>query len=43
MGEFVVAHEVAHQWWNVVVGNDSINNAWVDEALTNYYALIYYE
>ena len=41
--EFIVAHEVAHQWWNTVVGSDSINSAWIDESLTNYFALIYFD
>lgn len=41
--ESTVAHEVAHQWWNTVVGNDSINSGWTDEALTNYFTLLYYD
>lgn len=41
--EFVVAHEVAHQWWYNLVGNDQPNEPWVDEALTNYTAILYYE
>ncbi len=34
--EFVVAHEVAHQWWNAVVGSDSKQHPFVDEALANH-------
>ena len=41
--EFIVAHEAGHQWWNAVVGSDSINSAWVDESLTNYFSLIYFD
>ena len=41
--EFVVAHEVAHQWWNAVVGSDSKNHPFVDEALANHSAVLYFE
>jgi hypothetical protein len=38
-----VAHEVAHQWWYNVVGNDVIDEPWLDEGLTTYSAGIYFE
>lgn len=41
--EYVVAHEVAHQWWYGIVGNDQVNEPWLDEALTEYSTLLYYE
>ena len=41
--EFVVAHEVAHQWWNAVVGSDSKLHPFVDEALANHAAIVYFE
>ena len=41
--EFVVAHEVAHQWWYGLVGNDQVNAPWLDEALTQYSAVLYFE
>ncbi len=41
--DFVVAHETAHQWWYSVVGNDVIREPWLDEALTNYSASLYWE
>ncbi|MCL2811197.1 MAG: M1 family metallopeptidase, partial [Clostridia bacterium] len=41
--EFVMAHEVAHQWWYAQVGNDQIRSPWLDEALAEYSALLYYE
>ena len=37
------AHEVAHQWWYNVVGNDIYDDPWLDEALTTYSSLIYLE
>ncbi len=41
--EFVVAHEVAHQWWYGLVGNDQVNAPWLDEALAQYSAVLYFE
>jgi len=41
--EWLTAHEVAHQWWMVVVGNDQIDEPWLDEALTQYSTMLYYE
>jgi hypothetical protein len=38
-----VAHEVAHQWWYNVVGNDVFAEPWLDEALTSYTSSMYYE
>lgn len=40
--DFVVAHEVAHQWWNAVVGSDSKRHPFVDEALANHSAVHYF-
>lgn len=41
--EFVVAHEVAHQWWYNLVGNDQVDEPWLDEALANYSTVLYFE
>jgi len=41
--EFVTAHEVAHQWWYSMVGNDQVNVPWLDESLTNFSTVYYYE
>lgn len=41
--EVTVAHEVAHQWWYSVVGNDEVDEAWVDESLAAYSEIIYYQ
>ncbi len=34
----VVVHEVAHQWWYNVVGNDVLREPWLDEGLASYSA-----
>lgn len=39
----VIAHEIAHQWWYGVVGNDQVNEAWMDEGLTEYTTTVFYE
>jgi len=41
--DFVVAHEVAHQWWYSLVGNDQVNHPWLDESFVGYSTLLYYE
>ena len=41
--EFATAHEVAHQWWYSAVGNDVLEEPWLDESFANYSAIIYYE
>lgn len=38
---FIVAHEVAHQWWHALVGNDSITAPVVDEPLAQFSACHY--
>ena len=37
------AHETAHQWWGAVVGSDQTENAWQDEGLAEYSALLFFE
>lgn len=39
----VIVHEIAHQWWYGVVGNDEYNNAWQDEGLTDYSTALFYK
>jgi hypothetical protein len=39
----VASHEVAHQWWYAVVGNDVIEHPWQDEALAVFSSLLYQE
>lgn len=41
--EWLVAHEVAHQWWFGIVGSDQVDTPWLDEALTQYSTVLYYE
>lgn len=40
--ESATAHETAHQWFYSVVGNDQLNEPWVDESLTQYVTWLYY-
>ncbi len=40
---YVIVHEIAHQWWYGVVGNDEYNHAWIDEGLAEYSTLLFYE
>jgi hypothetical protein len=39
--ELVPYHEVAHQWWGNVVGWSSYRDQWIDEAISNYLALLF--
>lgn len=41
--EFTLAHEVAHQWFPMMVGSDPIDEPVVDEALAQATALLYLE
>ena len=41
--DVVVAHEVAHQWWYGVVGNNQVDEPWLDEAFATFSSLIYFE
>ncbi len=41
--DFVVAHEVGHQWWYSLVGDDQVNHPWLDESLVGYATILYYE
>jgi aminopeptidase N len=40
--EATVAHEVGHQWFYNLVGNDQLDDPWLDEALTQFATLQYY-
>ncbi len=39
--ETIIIHETAHQWWYSVVGNDEVDEAWLDESLTVYSEVVY--
>lgn len=40
---YVIVHEIAHQWWYGVVGNDEYNHAWQDEGLTEFSTMLFYK
>jgi hypothetical protein len=42
MLEYLIAHETGHQWWYGLVGNNEVDNAWLDESLTEYSTQLYY-
>lgn len=39
--EVTTAHEVAHQWWYSLVGNNQVEQPWLDESLTSYSEYVY--
>ena len=41
--EFVLAHEIAHQWWGIGIGADLNAENWLSEALAQYLSVSYYE
>jgi aminopeptidase N len=41
--EITTAHEVGHQWWYSIVGNNVQTEAWLDEALASYSEIVYAE
>jgi hypothetical protein len=42
-GQFLRAHEVAHQWWGNIVTTGAYRDEWLMEALANYSALLFLE
>jgi hypothetical protein len=40
--EGTLAHEVAHQWFYGLVGNDQLLEPWIDESLAQYAFVLYY-
>jgi aminopeptidase N len=40
--EATLAHEVAHQWFYNSVGNDQLEEPWIDESLAQYASWLYY-
>jgi hypothetical protein len=42
MVESTVAHEVGHQWFYNLVGNDQIDEPWLDESVVQYVTGLYY-
>lgn len=41
--ELIIAHEIAHQWFGVLVGSDPIQTPWLDEAMSEYASMLYLE
>ena len=39
----VIVHEIAHQWWYGLVGNDEFRFGWLDEGLTEYSTNLFYQ
>ena len=39
----VIVHEIAHQWWYGLVGNDEFRYGWLDEGLTEYSTNLFYQ
>lgn len=39
----VIVHEIAHQWWYNMVGSNAYEYPWLDEGLTEYSTLLFYE
>jgi Peptidase family M1 domain len=43
MPAVVLSHEVAHQWWYAVIGDDQVDDPWLDEAFAVYSSILYFE
>lgn len=39
----VIVHEIAHQWWYSVVGNNEATEAWLDESLAEYSVALFFK
>jgi len=39
----IAAHEVSHQWWYSVVGDNQVTEPWLDEGMARFNELRYYE
>lgn len=40
--EQIEVHEIAHQWWYSAVGNDEVDEGWLDESLTCFAMEVYF-
>ena len=43
MYNYVIVHEIAHQWWYGMVGNNEYADSWVDEGLTEFSTALFFE
>lgn len=41
--EYIIVHELAHQWWYGVVGNNQTKYAWLDEGLAEFSSAMFYK
>ena len=41
--QYVIVHEIAHQWWYGVVGNNQTAHSWLDEGLAEYSSALFFE
>ena len=41
--DFLISHEMAHQWWYLQVGSDQFSQTWLDEAFASYANTLYLE
>jgi len=41
--ESTITHEIAHQWWYAAVGNNQIEEAWLDESFAIYAEKLFYD
>lgn len=39
----LLVHEVSHQWWYGLVGNDQVMEPWLDESLATFSGLLFYK
>lgn len=40
---YTIIHEIGHQWFYAMVGNNEFNHGWLDEGLTEYITACFYE
>ncbi|MGN1200914.1 MAG: M1 family metallopeptidase [Candidatus Caccovivens sp.] len=40
---YCIVHEIAHQWWYGLIGNNEFECAWVDEGLTDFSTAMFFE
>jgi hypothetical protein len=40
--ETVIVHEIGHQWFYSLVGNNQVEHPWIDESLTSYTEYVYF-
>ena len=39
----VIIHEIAHQWWYGIIGNDQARHSWLDEGLAEFSTLLFFD